>query len=166
MLGHPVIVAEQAVAAGSEYNCVVIGDAVGEFSYKNLNEAFQIITDTGCPLYSLGKGKFYREDGKLMLDVGPFAALLEFATEKPAIIVGKPSQDFFLTALKDMNVEANSAVMIGDDIVSDCGGAQSCGLQGVLVRTGKFRQTDENHPKVKPDVIVDNLAVAVDMILK
>merc|ERR1712029_407645 len=162
----PVIVAKQAVAAGSEYNCVVIGDAVGEFSYKNLNEAFQIITNTGCPLYSLGKGKFYREDGKLMLDVGPFAALLEFATEKPAIIVGKPSQDFFLTALKDMNVEANSAVMIGDDIVSDCGGAQSCGLQGVLVRTGKFRQTDENHPKVKPDVIVDNLAMAVDMILK
>ena len=155
-----------AVATGSEYNCVVIGDAVDEFSYKNLNEAFQIITDTGCPLYSLGKGKFYREDEKLMLDVGPFAALLEFATEKPAIIVGKPSQDFFLTALKDMNVEANSAVMIGDDIVSDCGGAQSCGLQGVLVRTGKFRQTDENHPKVKPDVIVDNLAMAVDMILK
>ena len=37
LLGHPVIVAEQAVAAGSEYNCVVIGDAVEEFSYKNLN---------------------------------------------------------------------------------------------------------------------------------
>ena len=83
-----------AMAAGSEYNCVVIGDAVDEFSYKNLNEAFQIITDTGCPFYSLGKGKFYREDGKLVLDVGSFAALLEFATEKPAIIVGKPSQDF------------------------------------------------------------------------
>lgn len=157
--------AAQYVATEAEYNCVVIGDAVEEFSYKNLNAAFQIIADTGCPLYSLGKGKFYREDGKLMLDVGPFAALLEFATEKPAVIVGKPSQDFFLTALKDMNVEANSAVMIGDDIVSDCGGAQSSGIQGVLVRTGKFRQTDENHPKVTPDAIVDNLAMAVDMIL-
>ena len=30
-------------------------------------------------------------------------------------------------------------IMIGDDVVSDVGGAQSCGLAGVLVRTGKYR---------------------------
>jgi len=29
--------------------------------------------------------------------------------------------------------------MIGDDIVTDIGGAQACGLQGVQVRTGKYR---------------------------
>lgn len=31
------------------------------------------------------------------------------------------------------------AVMVGDDIVSDIGGAQVCGIAGVLVRTGKYR---------------------------
>lgn len=30
--------------------------------------------------------------------------------------------------------------MIGDDIVSDVGGAQACGIRGVQVRTGKYRQ--------------------------
>ena len=45
------------------------------------------------------------------------------------------------------------------------GGAQSCGLKGILVRTGKYRETDENHPKVKPDKIVDNLAEIVNIIL-
>jgi len=58
------------------------------------------------------------------------------------------------------------AVMIGDDIVSDVGGAQACGIRGVQVRTGKFRPADEHHPTVKPDGYVDNLAQAVDMILK
>ena len=29
--------------------------------------------------------------------------------------------------------------MIGDDIVSDVGGAQACGIRGVQVRTGKYR---------------------------
>ena len=29
--------------------------------------------------------------------------------------------------------------MIGDDVVSDVGGAQACGIAGVLVRTGKYR---------------------------
>jgi len=29
--------------------------------------------------------------------------------------------------------------MVGDDIVSDVGGAQACGIRGVQVRTGKYR---------------------------
>jgi phospholysine phosphohistidine inorganic pyrophosphate phosphatase len=45
-------------------------------------------------LYCLGKGKFYREDGELTLDVGPFAAALEFATDRKAIVVGKPGDNF------------------------------------------------------------------------
>ena len=29
--------------------------------------------------------------------------------------------------------------MVGDDIISDVGGAQECGMLGIQVRTGKFR---------------------------
>lgn len=29
--------------------------------------------------------------------------------------------------------------MIGDDIVSDIGGAQQCGIRGIHVGTGKFK---------------------------
>ena len=55
--------------------------------------------------------------------------------------------------------------MVGDDIVSDVGGGQAAGIRGVQVRTGKFRPTDENHPIVKPDLIVDNLKGLVDILL-
>ena len=166
MLVHPNCLADLPTVEPGEPDSVVIGDAVDEFSFKNINQAFQIIVEHNCPFYSLGKGKFYREDGKLQLDVGPYAALLEFATDKPAIVVGKPSPDFFQAALNDMDVLATEACMIGDDIVSDVGGAQNCGLQGILVRTGKYRASDENHPKVKPDKIVDNLLEIVDLILE
>jgi len=148
-----------------QYDCVVLGDAVDDFTYRNLNKAFQLIMKTGCPLYALGKGKYYQDCGELTLDVGSFSALLEFATDKTAMIVGKPSKDFFQAALNDMSLEADEAIMVGDDIVSDVGGAQTCGLQGILVRTGKYRPTDEHHPKVKPDKIVNNLAEFVDFLL-
>lgn len=115
--------------------------------------------------YSLGKGKFYREDGELTLDVGPFTAALEFASDKTALVVGKPSATFFNTALKDIGITAEEAVMVGDDIVSDVGAAQQCGMTGILVRTGKFRPSDENHPKVKPDFIADNLEHFVNKLL-
>ncbi len=55
--------------------------------------------------------------------------------------------------------------MIGDDILGDVGGAQKAGLRGILVRTGKFRPSDENHPEVTPDGIVNDLSQAVDLIL-
>ena len=35
-------------------------------------------------------------------------------------------------------------VMIGDDAESDVGGAMSAGLQGILVKTGKFRYVPLN----------------------
>jgi len=37
------------------------------------------------------------------------------------------------------------AVMVGDDIVSDIGGAQACGIRGLQVRTGKYRFTLEHY---------------------
>jgi len=54
---------------------------------------------TNGELFSLGKGKFYREDGDLTLDVGPFTAALEFATDRKAVVVGKPNPAFFMAAL-------------------------------------------------------------------
>ena len=37
------------------------------------------------------------------------------------------------------------AVMVGDDIVSDVGGAQACGIRGLQVRTGKYRFIIEHY---------------------
>lgn len=87
---------------------------------------------------------------------------LEYASGKTATICGKPSKDFFAGALKDMGLDPGDVVMVGDDINSDVGGAQLAGMQGVLVRTGKFRPENENHPTVKPDQIVDRLECFVD----
>lgn len=155
-----------AIPIAENYDSVVLGDAVDEFSYQNLNKAFRVLMTSGGPLYTLGKGRFYREDGELTLDVGAFAAALAFAADREAIVCGKPAPEFFATALKDMGVQPEETLMVGDDIVSDVGGAQKCGITGILVRTGKFQPQDENHPQVKPDLIVNNLAEIVDTILE
>ncbi|GFO24395.1 phospholysine phosphohistidine inorganic pyrophosphate phosphatase-like [Plakobranchus ocellatus] len=91
--------------------------------------------------------------------------LLQYASDVTAEVVGKPSSIFFEAVLQDAGVNPSKSVMVGDDIVSDIGGAQACGMTGVLVRTGKFRPKDENHKDVKPDAIFDNLAQFVDALL-
>lgn len=147
-------------------NCVVIGDAVEKFTYQTMNDAFRVLIGIENPvLISLGIGKYYREEGELMMDVGPFTKALEYAAECKAEVVGKPSESFFQAALKDMRVDSSRAIMIGDDIVNDVGGAQKCGMRGIQVRTGKFRPSDEHHPEVKADCYVDDLSDAVNHLL-
>uniref|UniRef100_A0A5F4W125 Phospholysine phosphohistidine inorganic pyrophosphate phosphatase n=1 Tax=Callithrix jacchus TaxID=9483 RepID=A0A5F4W125_CALJA len=151
----------------SNPNCVVIADAGESFSYQNMNSAFQVLMELENPvLISLGKGRYYKETSGLMLDVGPYMKALEYACGIKAEVVGKPSPEFFKSALQAIGVEAHQAVMIGDDIVGDVGGAQRCGMRALQVRTGKFRPSDEHHPEVKADGYVDNLAEAVDLLLQ
>jgi len=166
LLVHPDSLPDFKDVDCSNPNCVIIGDATEQFSYDNLNKAFQTLMQMDTPiLFSLGRGKYYQEKGELVLDVGAYMAALEYATGTTAEIVGKPSSTFFGAVLQDMGAAASETVMVGDDIVNDVGGAQACGMTGVLVRTGKFRPKDEDHPSVKPDAIVDNLAEFVNHIL-
>jgi len=43
--------------------------------------------------------------------------------------------------------------MIGDDALSDVGGALAAGLRGILVQTGKYRPGDE-HKSGRPGALV------------
>nr|XP_038939169.1 phospholysine phosphohistidine inorganic pyrophosphate phosphatase isoform X2 [Rattus norvegicus] len=83
--------------------------------------------------------RYYKETSGLMLDVGGYMKALEYACGIEAEVVGKPSPEFFRSALQAIGVEAHQAIMIGDDIVGDVGGAQQCGMRALQVRTGKFR---------------------------
>ncbi|XP_058958867.2 phospholysine phosphohistidine inorganic pyrophosphate phosphatase [Pocillopora verrucosa] len=167
LLIHPKGLAEYEGVDCTNPTCVVVGGAEDQFTYARMNEAFRLLLSSDNPvLFALGHGRYYRSGANLVLDAGPYVKALEFACDVKAEVIGKPSATFFLTALDKIQVLPEDAVMIGDDIVSDVGGAQACGIRGVQVRTGKYRPGDENHPAVKPDGYVDNLAQAVELILK
>src|SRR5438309_1529493 len=77
---------------------------------------------------------------RLALDAGPLVAALEYATGATAVIAGKPSPGFFAAAVRSLGAgDGERIAMVGDDLWSDVEGAQRAGLQGWLVRTGKFR---------------------------
>ena len=52
---------------------------------------------------------------------------------------GKPGVPFFKEGLKVLCLSPEEMVMVGEEMVSEVGGAQKAGIRGVLVRTGKFR---------------------------
>ncbi|MEP6995295.1 MAG: HAD-IA family hydrolase [Acidobacteriota bacterium] len=93
-----------------------------------------------------------------MLDVGAFAAALEYASGCEATLIGKPSPRFFAAALSLLGQDAASVAVVGDDLESDVAGARAAGMRGILVRTGKFQARDLDRAAVRPDAVLDSLA--------
>jgi phospholysine phosphohistidine inorganic pyrophosphate phosphatase len=135
---------------------VVLGDLGDDWTYEKLNQVLRYLLD-GAQLIALGMSRYWRANDGPRLDVGPIASAFSYATGTAPIVLGKPAGEFFQLALRDLNVEPAQCVMVGDDIVTDIGGAQAAGLQTILVRTGKFRPADLAGA-IKPDVIIDSIA--------
>ncbi|KAG8517450.1 Phospholysine phosphohistidine inorganic pyrophosphate phosphatase [Galemys pyrenaicus] len=115
----------------SNPNCVVIADAGEGFSYQNMNRAFQLLMQLDNPvLISLGKGRYYKETSGLMLDVGAYTKALEYACGIEAQVVGKPSPEFFKSALQDIGVAAHQVRVPG-------GAALSAGVGGGVEGPGR-----------------------------
>ncbi len=136
---------------------VIVGDAGDAASYDNLNKAFRLLMN-GAELIALEKDRYWMAQDGLSLSAGPFVSALEFATGKEAVVMGKPSRRFFELALEDMHLHPEDAFMIGDDILTDVGGAQAAGITGILVRTGKFRENVLRNSPVRPDKVIDSIA--------
>lgn len=144
-------------------DAVVLGDLYRAFDWDRLNELFGLLSD-GARLVALHKNRYCRRFGEIGLDVGPFVAALEYAANTQATVVGKPSPEFFRLALDDLGVTAGEAVMVGDDIDADIGGAQGAGLKAVQVKTGKFTAADLAHPTIHPEARIETLADLPELI--
>lgn len=167
LLIHPDLAEDFHGLDTHDARAVVIGDAGAAFTFDALNSAFRQLMG-GAEFLALATNRTFKDhDGELSLDAGAFVAALEFATRRKAIVLGKPSADFFAAALASMDCAACEAVMIGDDAEMDVSGALSAGIaQGVLVRTGKYTSGAEKSVDPRPTAVVDDLPAAVQWIME
>ncbi len=137
---------------------VVVGDYGERWSFAELNRAFRLLMQEPRPaLVALGMTRYWQAEDGLRLDTGPFVTALAHASGVEPVVLGKPAQPFFDTALAKLGVSARDALMVGDDIQGDIGGAQAAGIKGALVRTGKFRDADLEGD-IRPDCVLDSFA--------
>jgi phospholysine phosphohistidine inorganic pyrophosphate phosphatase len=139
-------------------DAVVLGDLGERWTFALLQEAFEQLM-AGAALVALSRDRYFRQGDRLTLDAGPFVAALEYAAGATAAVAGKPSAAFFGAATASLGLPAGPEVaMVGDDLWSDVEGAQRAGLQGWLVRTGKFREDVLRAASIAPDRILSSVA--------
>ena len=163
-LVHENIMGEFAAFDTSDPNAVLIADAAEGFNYSSLNRAFQLCME-GAPLLGVGYNRYFKSGGQLLMDAGAFIRAVEYAAGVEAIIVGKPSGDFFEQVTASTTARKAQTLMVGDDVSGDVEGALRAGLRACLVRTGKYRAGDED--RIAGDfAVVDSVTEAVQLALE
>ena len=146
------------VASQVGAKAVVIGDLGPAWNFAALNNAFRLLhADGESQLVALGMTRYWMSPTGPSLDVAPFVVALEHASGRRAVVLGKPSREFFDAAALKLGLPNADLLMIGDDIRADVLGAQRAGLRGGLVKTGKFR-ADDLEQDVQPDALLDSVA--------
>jgi HAD superfamily hydrolase (TIGR01450 family) len=150
---------------GEPPSAVLVGDLGGHWTFALLQEAFAHLMD-GAELIALSRDRYWLRGDGLTLDAGPFVVGLEYASGRTAIVTGKPSAAFFLAAVEGLRTRSETrpdftsmeVAMVGDDVWTDVQGAQHAGLQGWLVRTGKYREDALRESGITPDRILASVA--------
>jgi HAD superfamily hydrolase (TIGR01458 family) len=144
----------RTAATPADATHVVIGDCRQTLNYPSLDAAFRAVR-AGAELLALQRGPYFRAADGDHLDTGAIVAAIEFATGKPARVLGKPSPDFLRLAAHDAPGEV---WVVGDDRTTDIRMAHEAGATAVQVRTGKY--TDQLHlgDLPQPAHVIDSVA--------
>jgi len=136
---------------------VIMGDLGEQWTFQRLNQAFRLLMQQPHPLFiALGMTRYWQASDGLRLDVAPFSVALEHATGIQAQVMGKPARAFYQSALDILGSQPEKTIMVGDDIQSDIAGAQAAGMQGVLVKTGKYRPEDLQQG-IQPNAVLNSI---------
>jgi phospholysine phosphohistidine inorganic pyrophosphate phosphatase len=139
-------------------DAVVVADLGERWTFSLLQEAFEQLM-AGAAFVALSRDRYFHQRGRLVLDAGPFVAALEYATGVDAVVAGKPSPAFYAAAIASLGLaQPAETAMVGDDLWSDVQGAQRAGLEGWLVRTGKFREETLRDSGITPDRVLPSVA--------
>ena len=149
------LLGEALAGPGERPTHVLVCDPSFGACYDDLDAAFRAVVG-GAELVASQLNRSARRDDGEHLDTGGFVRLLEYAAGVRARVLGKPSPEFFRLALDAAGVAAERALVVGDDLDADVGGAQAAGLRAVLVRTGKG--AGPVPPDGGPDAVLDSLA--------
>lgn len=130
---------------GTNADVLVIG-LDRRLTYSKLDKAAHVVWN-GADIIATHDSRVYMYKYGPAIAAGPIVRAIEYATNKRAIVIGKPSHLMFDIALKKAGCKREQAVMIGDQIETDIIGAHNAGIDSILVLTGVDKNKDAKYAK-------------------
>lgn len=136
---------------------ILLSGADQSFRFETFNSVLRAVL-AGAELMAMHRTDVWMTREGPCLDTGAYLTGLERATGCEALVSGKPAPACFAAGAASLGLPARRVAMVGDDVENDVLAAQAAGLRGVLVRTGKFRETALAAASGVPHAVVDSIA--------
>lgn len=144
---------------------VIIGDFRDNWDVNRLNVAFKYVIKHKAKLLGTQGNKYYLDrDGEPVIDTGSFVWMIANAANVTPKIFGKPSKEYFIQALKRLDLLAKNTVVIGDDIESDIEGALNANIRGILVKTGKGQFFNPLESDIHPNMVINSFSSILELL--
>jgi HAD superfamily hydrolase (TIGR01458 family) len=135
---------------------VVLATEAHGWRVDDLHPAFRRLME-GAAFYTLTRNRYYRVGGDFRFDLGGVAALLAYCSGTEPETLGKPSPLLYDAIAAAAGVSREAIVMVGDDAEVDVAASVRLGMQGVLVKTGKYRTGDEGKEATAPTAVLPDV---------
>ncbi len=125
------------------------------FDFAELRTATRALLD-GAEMIAADRDRTFPTGDGLSPGTGAIVAALEYASDRTAVLVGKPEPQLFRTALD--RLDEGRTLVVGDRIDSDLAGAAAAGLDAAIVLTGVSSRADAGAAEdPAPVAIADDL---------
>ncbi len=135
---------------------VVVGEG-RVINFENLEKATQLV-HAGAKLIATNLDSNCPIENSIRPGCGAIVRLIEEATGAKAFSVGKPSSVMMRLARKQMGIDTEHTVMVGDTMYTDILGGVEMGYQTVLVLSGGTTEEEINHYSYRPNHVIPSIA--------
>ena len=90
-------------------------------------------------------------------DCGSFAEMLEHATGRKPLFIGKPKPEMLILAMEKYGYSKDDTVMIGDRVYTDIASGYNAGVDTIFVLSGEGTIADAESSETKPTYIIENI---------
>jgi glycerol 3-phosphatase-2 len=151
-IGLELVAGEEAKRA----DFVIIGGYPG-FHYEELKISSLAIRN-GAYFYATSRDPYIPTEEGLVPATGAVLASIEVASEKKAIVGGKPEKIIFEVAMMKNQLRPKERIaVIGDRLDSDIIGGKRAGIKTILVLSGSTKEGDLYTGDLIPDYVINDL---------
>ncbi len=151
---------EAGILVSTKYLPEISGVILGydtELNYKKIEIASKLITEGKIYIASHPDLVCPVEFG-FVPDCGAFAKMLEYATKRTPLVIGKPKRLIVDMIIERTGFLSSEAILIGDRLYTDITCGQNAGIDTLLVLSGETNLEDVKNQSIKPTYILKDIA--------
>ena len=144
---------------------IVMGNDT-ELTFKKLDDVSRLLTERDLVYIATNPDWVCPTSYGYVPDCGAVAEMINRATGKLPIFIGKPKPEMLLLAMEKYGYSKQDTLMIGDRVYTDIASGYNAGVDTILVLSGESTKEDAEYSDTKPTFIMNDIKEIYNKIYK